>query len=497
MFLEFYGLQEQPFGVTPDPRFFFLSQSHREALASLYYSIEAKRGFSALVAEPGMGKTSIIFRVMESLKSTMRTAFLFQTQGTDSRSFLRSILNDAGIPCDNEEDVSLMRELLNEVLLEEASAGRRFVLFVDEAQNLEGEVLESVRLLSNFETPTAKLMHIVLAGQPALSEKLARPEMVQLKQRVASMLQLFAFSLRETTNYVQHRLQVAGYKGSSLFTSQSMELITRYSEGIPRNINSICFQALSLGFANGARTIDVEIVREVLADLKIKTGDPQSLPSLPQWPIPELPGLSDFKSSEGRRTRSWRGSRIAALSSVVLVMFLLAVFGSPILGGTSPSEFAARICGIVLGPSSVWPSDLPNVPARLKVPTAPQIALEKSVESPIKQEIIPTDHSKESDGKPEHDLPRDRNRTRSVASVERGSKVVWAQRSETIFQVAMEYYGKADVVTVYRIRQMNPQIKDTYAVIREGQRIVLPGVPIGETGKAESRASLKANLRRQ
>src|SRR5579862_518912 len=216
MFLEFYGLKEQPFGVTPDPRFFFLSPSHREALASLYYSIEAKRGFSALVANPGMGKTSLIFRVMDSLKSSMRTAFLFQTQGSDSRSFLRSILNDAGIPCDTEEDVSLMHELLNEVLLEEASSGRRFVLFIDEAQNLDGEVLESIRLLSNFETPTAKLMHIVLAGQPALSEKLARPELVQLKQRVASVIQLSAFSLRETTEYVNHRLQVAGYSGARL-----------------------------------------------------------------------------------------------------------------------------------------------------------------------------------------------------------------------------------------------------------------------------------------
>jgi general secretion pathway protein A len=496
MFLEFYGLREQPFGVTPDSRFFFLSPSHREALASLYYSIEAKRGFSALVANPGMGKTSLIFRVMDSLKSSMRTAFLFQTQGSDSRSFLRSILNDAGIPCEGEQDVSLMHELLNEVLLEEASSGRRFVLFIDEAQNLDGEVLEAVRLLSNFETPTAKLMHIVLAGQPALSEKLARPELVQLKQRVASVIQLSAFSLRETTEYIDHRLLVAGYSGPRLFTSDAIASINRYSEGIPRNINSICFQALSLGFANGARTIDVETVNEVLADLKIEAAPPRPSPPLPQWSIPALPDLSYFKSSEVRGTRSRTASRVAVFSLVVLPIFFLALFGGSLLGGTPPSEFASRILGVVLGPSSVSTNDLPNLPSRLKAPAPPEIALEKRV-VPVKEEVIPEDQPKETDPQPEHDSRNDRNLARAAASVERRPKVIWAQRSETIFQVAMEYYGKADWPTVHIIRQVNPQIRDPYAVIREGQRIVLPELPADQTVKSQSHTNSMADKRRR
>jgi hypothetical protein len=442
-----------------------------------------------------MGKTSLIFRVMDSLKSSMRTAFLFQTQGSDSRAFLRSILKDAGIPCDTEEDVSLMHELLNEVLLEEASLGRRFVLFIDEAQNLDGEVLESVRLLSNFETPTAKLMHIVLAGQPALSEKLASPELVQLKQRVASVIHLSAFSLRETTEYISHRLQIAGYSGTRLFTSEATALINRHSEGIPRNINSICFQALSLGFANGARTIDVETVTEVLADLKIEAAAPPPSQPSPQWSIPALPDLSYFKSSEVR-THSRKASRVAVFSLIALPIFFLALFGGQLLGGAPPNEFAARILGIALGSSSVSSNDFPNLPSRLRAPAPPESAFEKGVvEVPVKQEVVAEDQLKEPDPQPVHDSQHDKNRTQSTANVGHAPRIVWARRSETLFQVAMEYYGKADWPTVHNIRQVNPQIRDPYAVIRQGQRIVLPELSTEQTRGSDSHTNSMTSKR--
>src|SRR5580692_6601977 len=158
MFLEFYNLREQPFGVTPDPRFLYFGSTHREALASLLYAIETKRGFSALVAEPGMGKTSLLFRMLETLKGSARTAFLFQTEG-DSRELLRSLLHDLGISVSGQDPVA-MHDALNEGLLQELQAGRQVVVVIDEAQNLDGKVLETIRLLSNFETSTQKLMHI-------------------------------------------------------------------------------------------------------------------------------------------------------------------------------------------------------------------------------------------------------------------------------------------------------------------------------------------------
>ncbi len=182
MFLEHYGLREQPFGVTPDPRFLYFSPSHREALASLQYGIECGRGFLGLIAKPGMGKTTLLFRLLEKLRGSDRTAFLFQTR-CDSLGLMRSILADLGVDVPGQ-DLVQMQGQLNEILVRESRSGRPFVLVVDEAQNLDDSVLETIRMLSNFETPRAKLMHIILAGQPQLADKLARPDMVQLRQRL-------------------------------------------------------------------------------------------------------------------------------------------------------------------------------------------------------------------------------------------------------------------------------------------------------------------------
>ena len=176
MFLEFYKLREQPFSDTPDPRFLYLSPTHGEALASLFYGIETGRGFLAFIAEPGMGKTTLLFQLLESLRGSARTAFLFQTQ-CDSRELLRYLLADLEIDT-REKNLAWMHEQLKRVLIGAASAGKRFVVFIDEAQNLSESALETVRLLSDFETPGSKLMQIVLAGQPQLADKLTRPALV-------------------------------------------------------------------------------------------------------------------------------------------------------------------------------------------------------------------------------------------------------------------------------------------------------------------------------
>src|SRR5579864_755849 len=265
MFLEFYKLREQPFGVTPDPRFLYFGTTHREALASLLYAVETKRGFSALVADPGMGKTSLLFRMLESLRNSARTAFLFQTEG-DSHELLRNLLHDLGIKAPSH-DPGAMHEALNEGLLQELNAGRHVVVVIDEAQNLDEKVLETVRLLSNFETSTQKLMHIVLAGQPGLAAKLSDKGMTQLRQRVSTILRLEPFRRDDTAKYIEHRLRAAGHQGPSIFTADALDMIARISQGIPRNINSMCFQALSIGFATQSKQIGTEILHEVASDL--------------------------------------------------------------------------------------------------------------------------------------------------------------------------------------------------------------------------------------
>lgn len=268
MFLSYYGLREQPFGVTPDPRFLYLSPAHREALASMVYGIEAGRGFIGLIAPPGTGKTTLLFHLFEKFRSSARIAFLFQTQ-CNSREFMRFLLAELGYECGDASDFVHMHDEFNKRLLQEARAGNRFIVVIDEAQNLEPSVLETVRLLSDFETPRAKLMQIVLAGQPELADKLARPGMIQLRQRVSLILGLKPLSSEETDKYIHHRLRVVGYQGGPMFTPEALLRVSDFTSGIPRNINNLCFNCLSLGCAVQRPVIDAEIVDEVIGDLDI------------------------------------------------------------------------------------------------------------------------------------------------------------------------------------------------------------------------------------
>jgi len=284
MFLEFYGLREQPFGVTPDPRFLYLSPAHREALACLYYGIESGRGFMALIAKPGMGKTTLLFQLLEKFRSTAHTAFLFQTQCT-SREFMRFLLAELGSE-DHEQDFVRMHDEFNKLLLQEARAGRRMILVVDEAQNLHPSVLETIRLLSDFETPKAKLLQIILAGQPELADKLAGRKLSQLRQRISLLSGLAPLSAAETSNYIDHRLRKAGYSGARLFEPEAMHTIAEFTEGIPRTINNFCFNALSLGCALREKVISNAVVEEVISDLDIRkhlTEMPAQAPLDPEF----------------------------------------------------------------------------------------------------------------------------------------------------------------------------------------------------------------------
>jgi general secretion pathway protein A len=285
MFLNFFGLREQPFGVTPDPRFLYLSAAHREAFASLYYGIEANRGFLGLIAKPGMGKTTILFHLLEKFRTSARTAFMFQTQ-CNSREFMRYLLAELGYDGDTQDFVQLHNEF-NRRLLQEARAGNRMIVVIDEAQNLDLSVLETVRLLSDFETPRAKLMHIILSGQPELADKLASPRLSQLRQRVSILHGLEALPSWEVKNYIEHRMKIAGYEGEPVFTPEAYEEIASFTEGIPRNVNNFCFNALSLAYALQKKIVDMEVVKEVVSDLDIsKLTSP---PDMRAEPVPSAP----------------------------------------------------------------------------------------------------------------------------------------------------------------------------------------------------------------
>lgn len=272
----FHRIRESPFGVNPDPRFFYLSRTHREAFSSLLYRTEMNSGFLAMVAQPGMGKTTLLFRLLQQLQSSTKTAFIFQTQCT-SNELLRNLLAEFGHPIDTTDSVRIGQELKS-ILAAEARAGRRCVLIVDEAQNLGLENLETIRLLSNFETPQRKLLNIILSGQSEFGEMMALPALRQLRQRLSCIVRLESFSPGETVHYIAHRLAVAGYSGhlSQLFTVSALEKIAELSEGVPRVINTLCFNALSLTYAMGARQICLEVIEEAASDLGISDGPKKS-----------------------------------------------------------------------------------------------------------------------------------------------------------------------------------------------------------------------------
>lgn len=410
MFLEFYKLRENPFGVTPDPRFLYFGETHKRALASLLYAVENKRGFSALIAEPGMGKTSLLFRMLDALQDKARTAFLFQTVA-DTKELLHTMLFDLGIKCASE-DPAAMRDALNANLLHELRAGRDVVVVIDEAQNLDAKILETIRQLSNFETAREKLMHIVIAGQPGLAARLADASMTQLLQRISTITRLEPFDSREVVRYVNHRLQTAGYQGPSpIFSADAITLVARASHGIPRNVNNLCFRALTIGFERQAPMIDSRIVEEVISDLQLAArparratapSDPKPgfarAPVRPQpEPAPEAERLPPSEAAPlmlGTYSRlgAWEeeGSSPAHSSRkkwlVVLACFaaipavVLALSDSRLgLSGTWPGQVSDRVVNAVLDSTGYSRDTGPALP-KLAAPTPPVAA--KAQDSP-------------------------------------------------------------------------------------------------------------------
>lgn len=265
---EHFRLSRAPFGVTPDPAFLYLGATHREAMASLLHGIRSQVGFTALIASPGMGKTTLLFNLLQNLNGTVRSAFLFQTLCRPA-GFLHALITDLGI-VDSGTSFSRMHEKLNSYLLQESSKGFPVVLVIDEAQNLSEQVLEIVRMLSNFETSNRKLLHVVLAGQPQFAQKLSQDSLTQLRQRISIVARLTPLGVQDTWNYIDHRLHVAGYSGHyPLFTNQAYALIAEHSQGIPRNINTLCFNSMALGCALKSEFVDESMVREAIADLDL------------------------------------------------------------------------------------------------------------------------------------------------------------------------------------------------------------------------------------
>lgn len=266
MYLDFYGLDERPFKLTPDPKFLYQTAVHREVLAQLLYGVQQSKGFMVLTGEVGTGKTTLLQALLKRLDESAAVAFVFNST-LPFDGLLEYVLEDFGI---NKPTYSQAQRLfaLNNFLIERRRVGQTTVLILDEAQNLDAKTLEQVRLLSNFETPNEKLLQIVLVGQPELRAKLNLPELRQLKQRIALSSNIRPLAADEVQQYIRTRLRIAKARDLGIFTDSAVARIASYSGGIPRVVNIVCDHCLVIGYADQERRIGRSIVDQAISTLE-------------------------------------------------------------------------------------------------------------------------------------------------------------------------------------------------------------------------------------
>ena len=303
MYLTFYGLTEKPFNATPDPRFLYLNPAHREALAQLLYGVRERKGFIVLTGKAGTGKTTLLHALRQRLDGQTAVSFVVHS-ALPFDGILEYVLEDLGIAKSGESRAQRLIAL-NSFLIERERTGQNTVLILDEAQNLAPSTLEEIRLLSNFETPTTKLLQILLVGQPELKAKLQLPELAQLTQRIGVGCQVPTLTLGEAREYIRTRLRIAGARDLGLFTDAAVERITARSGGIPRLISTVCDHCLLFGYADQERRIGRHIVNQAIEYLE------EGMP--PQCTVWQLRG------PKARRLSRWAvGTLAVALASSVV-----------------------------------------------------------------------------------------------------------------------------------------------------------------------------------
>lgn len=417
MYCRFFGFSEQPFNVTPDPKFLYLSPSHREALAALVYGIRERRGFIAIVGEVGLGKTTLLNTALDRLDENTRVGVIFNTDVTFDQTLSMGLV-DLGLIQAGETvpKVEAVRRL-NDFAIQQLSKGGNVVLLVDEAQNLDRSAMESLRLLSNLETRKHKLIQIVLSGQPELDLKLRQPEVRQLTQRISVKRYIRPLDEEETYEYIQHRLSVAEYRGPALFDRRAQQLIWEYSGGVPRKINVLCDNALQIAYALRRKTIKASAVEEAIKDLSWS----------PFSSSPETQERTPVHLSR-RLRRKTSHSRVAIAASVVLAACLMFV-GGLVLG-------ASRLNWPGSGVLPAWTSLRSNAPLGLPRPE-PWAAPE-------------TDELGTG-----------------------GAGVVVVEYGDTLGRIILQTYGTSNRALIDAVLQENSRIQNP-DLIRPGQVIKLP-----------------------
>jgi type II secretory pathway predicted ATPase ExeA len=490
-----FGLREKPFNVTPDPRFYYANPVYREAYASLLSGVQERKGFVVMTGEVGTGKTTLLRMLMANLEATVRFAYLYNTT-LSFEELLTYTCDELGIAVEGGGRLARI-QALNAFLIEQLRRGGTGALFIDEAQNLEPDVLENLRLLSNLETSTEKLLQIVLVGQPELEAKLAQPGLRQLRQRVSVQCRLDRLKDREVEDYVRLRLETAGARRTDIFERSAMERIAVYSTGIPRLINIICDNALVVAYATSAKRVAASMVEEVASDLGLVSPPPGPPPPAgatePGPPPAALSRAEPRTAAEVLRRRTLRrprqrrwamGTRVGALVVLVAVGAALvlwaphvagqiAAMGASIKHGWSRAMLSrpqSQLDGPERG-TAAGPGPEPRVedsqPAREATATAtasPAPAGLPSTAAPVGQALA----------LPPRPAEPPRTAPERSGAVTPGRPIV-VPHGATVADIALKTYGGYNLLAIDLIKELNPHIGNLNW-IRAGEQLRLPAL---------------------
>jgi general secretion pathway protein A len=537
MYKSYFGFREEPFSITPDPRFFYANPGHEEAYASLLYGIRQRKGYISLIGEAGTGKTTLLRRVVSDLERPIRVAFYYYNTTLTFDEFLDFICTSFGLQVKDGRKLEKI-QAIDRFLRERLAEGGTGVLIIDEAHHLADEVLENLRLLSNIELDNHKLLQIVLVGQPELEKKLDRPELRQLKQRIAVSCRLGCLKPQAVEPFIHHRMQTAGCQRYDVFTPQAIKLIATRSEGIPRIINTICDNCLSIAYQTSQQNVSEQIVEKVTTDLRLQSKPPPSDNGLTLTPKKKqaVIRLSEEARGAGIATANgapapheiWVGERpwnwtqqlpwIGA--GTITALFLLYLGNSMLFSPSSPGPESGSITlAQARTPALSSQKVPPAAPATAPTPVLPSTATTTQSPSPTSPSASPivelnsppsqptTAASQEKTEQPPTAMasltpePTSQAETSTpssapspvastvaprtsepnlpqaaeVSTAEKKGQEIIISRGDTVSDLVLKVYGNYNALALDLIKDFNPEIADLDRILI-GQRILLPSI---------------------
>ena len=474
MYTHFYGFSEKPFNVTPDPRFLFLTESHQEALSSMIYGIKERRGFISVSGEVGTGKTTLIHHLLDTLDRKVKAVFLYETQITFEQ-LLKEVLLELELPAGDGDKPSLIRQL-NHYLIQILARDETLAILIDEAQNLSKEVMEELRMLSNLETSSSKLLQIVFVGQPELESKLNSKDLRQLKQRIGIRRQVRPLTGEESTKYIAHRLNLVGSSTSGVFTPEAVSLICQYARGIPRTINILCDNAFLIGYGLSREKIDAAIIHEVIRDMDGLVPGPESIVHGKNHGLSNV-DRGPWTSSAVDRIRRGRTSydkvsvSILTLLCVALVI-LLGPYMNDILHNPAKTPANSQPVNAL---STGEPASAIRTGLTSNSPPAPALDPERAAIKPARPisifPVLPTSPKTEA----------------------RFMKIIAVEKGDNISSLSRKYYNLANRTFVDLILESNPEITNIH-LIKPDQKIKIPEITEDSLTAQSSDGTWKVHL---